>query len=109
MGGKAPRKRLACRVMGVPHGCLARTRTSLGAPPTPRLGVSEARLQTPGAENAPRERDGLFDIVSWDDGGWFSVRSSPRGAPRDSRSAFTRVCDALCVAGTPLRGPMITA
>src|SRR5262245_8612856 len=28
------------------------------------------------------------------------VRSSPRGAPRDSKSAFTRVCDALCVAGT---------
>src|SRR6266403_97789 len=26
------------------------TRTSLGAPPTPRLGVGEAKLQTPGAE-----------------------------------------------------------
>jgi hypothetical protein len=24
------------------------------------------------------------------------------------RSAFTRVCDALCVAGTPFRGPIIT-
>jgi hypothetical protein len=34
--------------------------------------------------------------------------SSPRGAPRDSKSAFTRVYDALCVAGTPLRGPMNT-
>src|SRR5262249_59534454 len=34
-----------------------------------------------------------------------SFRSSPRGAPRDSKSAFTRVCDALCVAGTSLRGP----
>ena len=34
--------------------------------------------------------------------------SSPRGAPRDSKSAFTRVCDALCVAGTPLRGPITT-
>ena len=33
------------------------------------------------------------------------LRSSPRGAPRDSKSGFTRVCDALCVAGTPLRGP----
>src|SRR6516164_9694203 len=32
-------------------------------------------------------------------------RSSPRGAPRDGKSAFTRLCDALCVAGTPLRGP----
>jgi len=35
--------------------------------------------------------------------------SSPRGAPRGSKSAFTRVCDALCVAGTPLWGPMVTA
>src|SRR5260370_29122667 len=32
--------------------------------------------------------------------------SSPRGVPRDSKSAFTRVCDALCVAGAPLRGPI---
>src|SRR6516225_2304264 len=38
-----------------------------------------------------------------------NIRSSPRGAPRDSKSASTRVCDALCVAGTPLRGPMTTA
>jgi hypothetical protein len=38
MGRKAPRKRLACRVMCRPNGCLARTRTSLGAPPTPRFG-----------------------------------------------------------------------
>ena len=30
--------------------------------------------------------------------------SSPQRGPRDSKSAFTRVCDALCVAGTPLRG-----
>jgi hypothetical protein len=30
--------------------------------------------------------------------------SSPRGAPRDSKSASTRVCDALCVAGCPSRG-----
>src|SRR5215475_6297017 len=34
---------------GAPHGCVARTRTFLGAPPTPRFGVSEARVQTPGA------------------------------------------------------------
>src|SRR5262245_34690965 len=33
------------------------------------------------------------------------VPSPPRGAPRDGISAITRVCDALCVAGTPLRGP----
>src|SRR5262244_4466425 len=52
-------RRLACRVMCTPNGCLARTRTSLGAPPTPRFGVSEAKLQTPGAKNAPRERGGV--------------------------------------------------
>ena len=38
----------------------------------------------------------------------FAPLSSPRGAPRDSKSAFKRVCDALCVAGTPLRGPITT-
>src|SRR5262249_57998882 len=38
--------------------------------------------------------------------GFTRLLSSPRGAPRDSKSAFTRVCDALCVAGTPLRGPI---
>jgi len=27
--------------------------------------------------------------------------SSPQRGPRDRRSAFTRVCDALCVAGCP--------
>src|SRR5262249_44473724 len=34
------------------------------------------------------------------------VRSSgsPLRGPRDSKSAFTRVCDALCVAGCPTRG-----
>src|SRR5262249_18966993 len=39
------------------------------------------------------------------DGDAMAFGSSPRGAPRDSKSAFTRVCDALCVAGTPLRDP----
>ena len=48
----------------VPNGCLANTRTSLGAPPTPHW-VSEAKRQKPGRRNAPRERDGLFDIVRW--------------------------------------------
>src|SRR5262245_20475911 len=32
-----------------PNGCRC-TRTFLGAPPTPRLGVSEAKSQTPGAD-----------------------------------------------------------
>jgi len=48
MGRKAPRKRLAYRVISAftrvcdahdtPNGCFARTRTFLGAPPTPRSG-----------------------------------------------------------------------
>src|SRR5262245_30782515 len=50
---------------GMSNGCRC-TRTFLGAPPTPRFGVSEAKLQTPGRKNAPRERDGLFDIVRWE-------------------------------------------
>src|SRR5437764_15460403 len=35
-------RRLACRVTCRPNGCLASTRTSLGAPP-PLIGASEAR------------------------------------------------------------------
>src|SRR5262245_42476896 len=46
------------RVMAYPTGVPLSTRTFLGAPPTPRFGVSEAKLQTPGA-NAPRERGGV--------------------------------------------------
>src|SRR5713101_4365909 len=59
-GRKAPRKRLACRVMCRPDGCRS-TRAPVGAPPTPRWG-DEERLQTPGA-NASRKREVLFDIV----------------------------------------------
>jgi hypothetical protein len=60
MGRKGPRKRLAYRVISAftrvcdahdtPNGCLARTRTFLGAPPTPQFGVGEAKSQTPGAD-----------------------------------------------------------
>src|SRR5215475_10768172 len=50
MGRKAPRKRLAYRVMIRPTGVPPSTRTFLGAPPTPRFGVGEAKVQTPGAE-----------------------------------------------------------
>src|SRR5262245_2675946 len=42
-------RRLAYRVMIRPTGVPPSTRTFLGAPPTPRLGVSEAKSQTPGA------------------------------------------------------------
>src|SRR6266446_4963539 len=73
MGRKAPRKRLVRRVTACRTGVPPSTRTFLGAPPTPRFGVSEAKSQTPGAENAPRERvdagtsrSGLFDIVRWE-------------------------------------------
>src|SRR5262245_39893586 len=48
-----------------PTGAAAPERLSALRPP-PRFGASEARVQTLGAENAPRERDGLFEIVSWD-------------------------------------------
>jgi hypothetical protein len=41
--------------------------------------------------------------------GMLPIGVVPARGTRDSKSAFTRVCDALCVAGTPLRGPMITA
>src|SRR6516225_8337783 len=40
------RAALCARLTGVPPS----TRTFLGAPPTPRCGVSEAKLQTPGAK-----------------------------------------------------------
>src|SRR5215470_2201926 len=50
---------------GTPHGCpLAPERLSALRPPS--LRVSEATMQTPGADNAPRERDGLFEIVRWE-------------------------------------------
>ena len=59
MGRKAPRKRLAYRVISAftrvfdahdtPNGCRC-TRTFLGAPPTPRFGVGEAKSQTPDAK-----------------------------------------------------------
>src|SRR5262249_21656786 len=42
-------RRLACRVMCTPNGCRC-TRTTLGAPPTPRFGVREAKSQTPDAK-----------------------------------------------------------
>src|SRR5262245_29827387 len=45
-----------------PTGAAAPERLSALRPPS--FGVSEARMQTPGAENAPRERDGLFDMVN---------------------------------------------
>src|SRR5215831_10991204 len=57
----------------------------IGAPPTPRFGVSEAKSQTPGAEDAPRERDGLFDIVRWAE-----TRCCPHPEERACASASAR-------------------
>src|SRR5205809_6225794 len=56
-------RRLACRVTCRPNGCLASTRTSLGAPP-PLIGGSEAKVSNPGAENAPRERPAVAKAMA---------------------------------------------
>ncbi len=81
-GPKPPRwsaERRASRVMirltGASH---APERFSALRPPLD-FGVSEAKSQTPDA-NASRERDGLFDIVKWNDGERF--RDEPQFATR---------------------------
>src|SRR5262252_9942291 len=51
---------------GVPHGCSAEHPNVSRRSAHPSIRVSEATMQTPGAKNAPRERDGLFDIVRWE-------------------------------------------
>ena len=50
---------------GVPHGCSAEHPNVSRRSAHPSIRVSEARMQTPGANNAPREREGLFEIVRW--------------------------------------------
>src|SRR5215831_12957898 len=57
-------RRLACRVTCTPHGCSAEHPNVSRRSAHPSFRVSAATMQTPGAENAPRERDGLFEIVS---------------------------------------------
>ena len=54
-----------------PTGVPPSTRTSLGAPPTPRSGW-RSKVANPGRKNASRKRDGLFDMVKWNDGERFS-------------------------------------
>src|SRR5216117_3154064 len=51
-------RRLACRVTCRPNGCLASTRR-LSALRHPFDRGSEAKMQNPGAKNAPRERRGV--------------------------------------------------
>src|SRR5262249_40940635 len=47
---RARRRRARARLWARPAGVPPSTRTFLGAPPTPRFGVSEAKLQSPGAK-----------------------------------------------------------
>jgi hypothetical protein len=54
-----------------PTGVPPSTRTSLGAPPTLDSGW-RSEVANPGRRHAPRERDGLFDMVKWNDGERFS-------------------------------------
>jgi hypothetical protein len=85
MGRKAPRKRLACRVMACPTGAShAPERLSALRPP---LDWGErSKSCKPGRKNVPRERDGLFDMVNIAIGrAAISVRSSPR---KDSPAKF---------------------
>src|SRR5262245_12286355 len=55
-------RRLAYRVMIRPTGVPPSTRTFLGAPPTPRFGVSEARMQTPDAKT---RRGNEMGCLTW--------------------------------------------
>ena len=60
-GRKAPHKRLACP--NTPNGCFASTRRSFGAPPTPLIPGARSNRQTPGAKNAPREREAVAKVL----------------------------------------------
>src|SRR6266436_7679310 len=61
MGRKAPRKAPGLPRNVQAHGCLASTRRLSALRHPLRLGGSEATKQNPGAKNAPREREGLFE------------------------------------------------
>src|SRR5262245_62499527 len=52
-------RRLACRVTCTPNGCLAQHPNVSRRSAHPSFRVSEAKVQTPGAKNAPRERGGV--------------------------------------------------
>ena len=84
MGRKAPRKRLARRVMACPR--VPRTHPNVSRRSAhPSIRVSEAKEQTLGAENAPREREGLFDIVRYD-----YRTGSASGRPREGGDPYPR-------------------
>jgi hypothetical protein len=81
-GGRHPRK-----VPGLQRYCRSRvpagTRAPVGAPPTPRSGWTRSKL----GRFAPRERDGLFDIVrrklSWPASAFARRRASADKLGRD--------------------------
>src|SRR5262249_41142332 len=72
-------RRLAYRVMIRPTGVPPSTRTFLGAPPTPRCGVSEAKSQNPGAKTR-RGNEMKRDAV-------LILRSARAQAPPQSRKS----------------------
>src|SRR5262249_7975677 len=63
MGRQAPRKRLARRVTACPTGA-SHAPERLSALRSPSIRVSEAKVKTPGAKNAPRERGGVVMSVA---------------------------------------------
>src|SRR5207302_8706652 len=70
-GARRLARRLAYRVISAftrvfdahdtPHGCSAEHQNVSRRSAHPSFGVGEATMQTPGAKNAPRERDRLFE------------------------------------------------
>ena len=90
MGRKASRKRLTYRVISAftrvcdahdtPHGCL-RTHPNVSRRSAhPSIRGERSKVAKPGRKNAPRERDGLFDMVKWNDAERF--RDEPPFATR---------------------------
>src|SRR5215813_3145147 len=92
-------RRLACRVMACRTGVPPSTRTTLGAPPTPRFGVSEAKDANPERKNAPRERTVLCEM-------WYRadlvVRWSCAGLTRASISFARNLYEEGWIAGSSL-------
>jgi hypothetical protein len=86
----------------MPHGCRC-TRTFLGAPPTPRFGVSEARIQTPGADmRRGNEEVCVLEIVrpGMEDSESAEKQENTGIGPASAccgESVFTRVFHASCV------------
>src|SRR5215510_7430979 len=95
MGRKAPRKRLACRVTSAftrvfdarwqAQRVLSAAPERLSALRPPLDSGERSKVANPGRKSAPRERDGLFDIVSWAE-----TRCCPHPEERACASASAR-------------------